>query len=293
MHSLKKHIPWWLKITSKIVLSRLPIQYRLWKRMRLFEHGYMDTPSYAYSVFMQHFTRTKMKPGFVCLELGPGDTLYSALIGKATGAGKIFLVDTACDASRDMKGYKAMCDFLLKRGHCFSVDLNSYDNMMKSCNARYLTCGLCSLRVIPDDSVDFAFSQAVFEHIRKGDFVPTLKELCRVMKPNAYASHVVDLRDHLGGALNNLRFSNKLWESDFFANSGFYTNRITYSEMIHAFEMVGFQYEVVDKKTWKELPIAEHNLHADFRRLPLHDLAVASFTVVLTPHGRRGKLQVP
>jgi len=44
-------------------------------------------------------------------------------------------------------------------------------------------------------------------------------------------SHRVDLRDHFGSALNNLRFSDKKWELDWIANSGFYTNRIRLQEM--------------------------------------------------------------
>ena len=57
-------------------------------------------------------------------------------------------------------------------------------------------------------------------------------------------SHQIDLRDHLGGGLNNLRFSDSLWESNFFVKSGFYTNRISFDKMISIFENISFKYEI-------------------------------------------------
>ena len=243
----------------------------------------MNIPAYAYSVFTEHLNRASVMPGFTVLELGPGDTLNSALIGKAFGADKIFLVDTDCNACRDMDSYRAMYNFLVEQGFTCCADLSSYEGMMKSCNACYLTCGLRSLREIPSNSIDFVFSQAVLEHIRKKDFIPTLMELHRIMKPGARGSHNVDLKDHLGGSLNNLRFSETLWESDFFAKSGFYTNRIRFSEMLRSFEKTGFRHYIVDKKTWNDMPIKIGELNADFQGLPIRDLIVASFTVVLTP----------
>lgn len=95
-------------------------------------------------------------------------------------------------------------------------------------------------------SIDFIWSQAVLEHIRKSEFLDTMLELHRILRPNGVCSHVVDLKDHLGGALNNLRFSEKLWESNFMASSGFYTNRIRYSEMLDIFHQAGFSVEVVN-----------------------------------------------
>ena len=41
-----------------------------------------------------------------------------------------------------------------------------------------------------------------------------------MIRPGGLCSHVVDLKDHLGGALNNLRFSQRVWESRTMAGSG-------------------------------------------------------------------------
>ncbi len=44
-------LPWWGRIATKIVLARVPVGYRLWKRLHVFELGAMDKPTYAYGVF--------------------------------------------------------------------------------------------------------------------------------------------------------------------------------------------------------------------------------------------------
>jgi len=48
----------------------------------------------------------------------------------------------------------------------------------------------------------------------------TMNEYCRVLSSDGIASHRIDLKDHLGGSLNNLCFSVRVWESDFSFNQG-------------------------------------------------------------------------
>lgn len=279
---LKKILPWWLKIAAKLTLSRLPVQYKQWKKIHLFQHGSMISAQHAYSVFMKHFQLTPVEGDFVCLELGPGDTLFSCIIAKALGSSRTIFVDVGNFASHDMRLYKAMYDFLTKKGYDFKIDLTDFDNMMNSCHAVYLTSGLNSLKKISDHSIDLSFSQAVLEHIRAKEFLPTLKELRRILSPTGSSSHEIDLRDHLGGGLNNLRFSDLLWESDFFTRSGFYTNRIRYEEMMNLFEKTGFRVKLIDMSKWEKIPIARHKLNKKFRYLSEQDLIIAGVTVMLT-----------
>lgn len=44
---VKGRLPWWSRIAAKIVLSRLPAGYGLWRRIGLFRHGEMDRTGYA------------------------------------------------------------------------------------------------------------------------------------------------------------------------------------------------------------------------------------------------------
>ena len=62
---------------------------------------------------------------------------------------------------------------------------------------------------LPTNSVDFCLSNAVLEHVPKRDLALVAAELFRVLNRNGICVHRVDLKDHLGGGLNNLRFSGR------------------------------------------------------------------------------------
>ena len=291
---LKTAIPWWAKIAAKLLLSRIPLPYSLWKRLSLFEQGAMERPQYAYNVFRRHFDRAGAHfaiENFVALELGPGDTLYSALIARAFNATRTHLVDEGDFATRNLDRYEAMDRYLSQQGRPIAVTrpLSSLDRLLAECGASYHTGGLASLRAIPDDSVDFIWSQAVLEHVRKADFLETMREMHRVLGTQGVCSHRIDLTDHLGGSLNNLRFSDRTWESAFFSSSGFYTNRIRYSEMLRLFDEAGFDVQLCGIDRWPTLPIARRNLAAPFKDLPEEDLRVLGFDVILRPVPRTPK----
>jgi SAM-dependent methyltransferase len=281
LNRLKKTIPWWAKIPAKLVLARLPVRYGLWKRLGIFRHGRMDTLDYAMRVFRSHFEAGKLDRGFTCLELGPGDSLVSALVAFAHGARRIYLVDAGTFASQDVSFYHDMVAKLETHGYRVPATFDSVEEMLKQCGAQYFTNGLNGLRSIPFGSVDFIWSQSVLEHVWKREFQETVSEWSRVLKPEGFGSHHVDLKDHLNYALNNLRFPESVWESSLFRTSGFYTNRIRFSEMLHIFEKCGFAARVSAKTCWQQMPTPRSRLHNHFRELPDDDLLVSSFAVVL------------
>jgi predicted SAM-dependent methyltransferase len=283
---MKQFLPWWSKIAAKLLLSRLPIKYQFWKKLALFEHGYMDRPSYAYEIFKQHFDRVGgLKEGFVSLELGPGDSLVSVMISRAFGGSDSCLVDVGAFANRDLQLYRNMSCFLAAKGlpTVETNTFNSIEEMLLAYGADYKTSGLSSLREIPDQSVDFIWSSAVIEHIRRAEFLEIMQELRRIIRSNGVCSHQIDLRDHLGGALNNLRFSHTIWESDFMARSGFYTNRIRYSEMLEVFQKAGFSVEVTHVNRWNNLPTPRGKLHKNFQNFSEEELCILDFSVILKP----------
>ena len=297
--NLKIFIPWQAKIAAKLVLSRLPLNYKFWKRLGLFVHGHMEQLEYAHGVFRKHFDRVafgRKEDGFVALELGPGDSLFSALLASAFGSSLTYLVDVGSYAKREMAPYRAMLDYLVNNGFPVSglSSISSLNELLEACNARYEVGGLASLRKIPDRSVDFIWSQAVSEHIRKDAFLDTMRELRRVLQNDGVSSHCVDFKDHLGGALNNLRFPKLLWEQDAIANAGFYTNRIRYSEMIQLFQQAGFDVEVLEVKRWEGLPTPRSRLAAEFQHWDDEELRISGFDAVLRPRpDRTGGGNVP
>lgn len=283
-------IPWQAKIAIKLLLSRIPVNYRIWRKLGIFKHGTMTQPEYAFGVFKTHFerafpNRTSFKANFAALEIGPGDSLFSALIARSFGFSRTYLIDSDAFASRELEHYRRMADFLLERGlpAAMSAEPATIEAMLSEVNAIYLTNGLQSLKSLPNSSVDFVWSQAVLEHIRLSEFLDTMKELRRILTAEGIASHRVDLMDHLAGALNNLRFSQGVWESEIMAGSGFYTNRIRYGTMLRLFEEAGFAPEVVQVTRWDEIPTPPHKIAPMFRNIPSEELRIKAFDVILRP----------
>ena len=296
MMRVKKAVPWWLKIGAKIMLARLPIPYTFWKQLGLFEHGDMNQPQRALEVFLEH-ARTadvldregsvpqlkRQGNEFVVLELGPGDSLFTAVIAKSLGVSRTWLMDAGSFATTAIQPYTALIGYLRQQGLAMALQASPQTlmDLLKECCAEYLTDGVRSLAQLPPNSVDYCFSNAVLEHIPKGDFALLAAELFRVMKPDGVSVHRVDLRDHLGGGLNNLRFTEATWEGNLFRKSGFYTNRIRFGEMIALFEQAGFDCRLPRVVRWDALPTPRARLDDVFRHLPDEDLLVSVFDVVL------------
>ena len=101
---------WWLKIAAKVILHRLPVSYRIWQKLGVFKAGAMARPEYALNTVLtcagtgQVLKDAHRIPTFVVpsgtqdygvLELGPGDSLFTALISMAMGASRTWMVDSS------------------------------------------------------------------------------------------------------------------------------------------------------------------------------------------------------
>ena len=296
VNRMRKSISCWMRITIKIVLARLPIPYGFWKRLRIFEHRDMNQPQRALDNFLEHavmavvldmksqLPQLKVKgDGFTVLELGAGDSLFSAVVARLLGSLRSWLVDVGAYAATYMAAYVGLFNLLRYKGLALPLDTEPMvlADVLKACGGKYLTQGVGSLAQVPKASIDFCFSNAVLEHIPKGDFNKLADELLRILKPNGVCVHRVDLKDHLGGGLNNLRFSEAMWEGALFRNSGFYTNRIRFGEMVALFEAVGFECSLPRIVRWEKLPLSRLELDASFRQFPEEDLLVSGFDIVL------------
>lgn len=275
-----------IKIIIKIIINRLPIPYSVWKFLGLFKHGKMDSCEYAIKIFNLHYSRAyenSEKKNITILELGPGDSIASALIGYAYGVSNTYLVDIDNFASKNINFYKRLSKKLksLKLTQPNISEAKSLKDILNSTNSNYLTNGLISLRSIKSNSVDFVWSHSVLEHIRKKDFLDIQIELKRILKPNGYISHNIDFQDHLDHGLNNLRFSEKLWESELFISGGFYTNRIPAKAMHSIFKKVGFTVVKESFGKWSKLPILRKNMHKEFNIYSDHELLNRTSNVLL------------
>jgi SAM-dependent methyltransferase len=279
-------VPWQLKIAAKIILARLPLPYHTWAKIGLFKQGGMDRPDYALRTFRLHFDVApfaRKTDHFVALEFGPGDSLCSALIARTFGASRTYLVDVESCASKHVDVYRRVEAHLRQLGmyppnldHCKNIA-----DVAEACGAEYMTDGLASLRKIPSASVDFVWSNAVLPYVRRKEFVPVIQELRRIQRSDGIGSHRIPIMDIIGGKLNDLRFSARVWESSLMAKSRFYTNRLRYLELLQRFKEVGFEPEVVRKKRWKALPTPRQKMAKEFAALSEEDLQVCEFDVLL------------
>jgi SAM-dependent methyltransferase len=279
-------VPWQLKIAAKIVLARLPLPYRSWEKIGLFKQGGMERPDYALRVFRRHFDAGRLTgraDNFVALELGPGDSLCSALIARTFGATRTFLVDVEPCASTNLAVYRRMESHLRQLGLCPpNLDhCKGMGDVAEACSMEYLTEGLKSLRTIATASVDFVWSHAVLPYVRRAEFLPVMQELRRIQRPDGIGSHCIPIRDIIGGKLNDLRFSKRIWESPLMANSRFYTNRLRHLELLGLFRQAGFKPEIVREILWKTLPTPRRKMAKEFALLAEEDLQVSEFDVRL------------
>jgi SAM-dependent methyltransferase len=277
-------IPWWGKIAAKLILARLLPTYALRRRFNIFIHSHRrpdeaEAPHLGL-FFDRHRALTGEAPQAM-LELGPGDSLAHALHAAARGCTATWLVDVGDFAHSDMARYAAAAKAVQANNSALSVDLSSRGAMLESLGARYLTAGLESLRTMPDNAVDIVVSFAVLEHVRRADFADVLAQTFRVLRPGGTAHHWIDLADHLGGALNNLRLPDAVWEHDVMAGSGFYTNRLRASEILTHMREAGFEAAVARRNTWPTPPTPRSAMAAPFRLMSDDELSTSAIEVLL------------
>jgi hypothetical protein len=280
--------PWWAKGALKLTISKLPVGYPILRSLSLTRHGGMERPAWAYETFHKHYDTAEFHRrtgGFTLLEIGPGDSLFTALIAKAHGASRIHLVDVGRFANSDLALYRAMASFLKERG--LSVpDISSarnIDDVLAACNATYSTDGLEAMKRLSDHSIDFIFSNSVLQHVWRDQFTEMAGTLRRVLDPQGCCVHSIDFRDMLGKSLNHLRFSESVWESKSFRQSGFYTNRLRLSEMRQAFVAAGFDVELVEVNRWPDVPLRRRSMSLPYREMPDDELRVATVRLILRP----------
>ena len=278
---------WRFRIIVKILISRLPLDYKYWSSIGLFRHGAMDDLHYAWRVLNIHTKDIGNKNLWKGLEIGPGDSLLSAFLAPALGARSLTMVDSGDFAHKNEKKYCRQISQFLKKfpDKVLPEILNNYgvDRMLSSVGGSYYTHGITSLKELKSSSYDLIYSQAVLEHVRHDEFESTMQECFRLLKSDGVMSHEIDFKDHLGGGLNNMRFSTKMWEKDWFAaGSGFYTNRLRMPEIISICEKVGFLVEVRNFLCWDVSQIKRKHLAKEFNNLTDYDLSISKAHLIMT-----------
>ncbi len=286
-------IPWQLKLGLKITLATMPFSYRFLSKLGIFKHGDLaQSLSSLYKGFNEQIQFYKNEYGRApryCLELGPGDSLGHVILANAYGCEGMWLNDVGDFATTEPEHYREFSEYIIKQQFQrqeVGAAIKNFErkSVLKETNSIYGTEGLKSLKSIPSDQIDFSCSNAVWEHISRDEFKEHMHELYRVHKSNSVSRHYVDLHDHLGGALNNLRFSPQSWEGNAVHRAGFYTNRLTMKEMVQYAQEAGFDVSLPIVNKWKSLPTEKSKMHKFFHDKSEEELNVCTFLIVLRKH---------
>lgn len=219
----------------------------------------------------------------VC-EIGPGEYLTHAALLYQLGVAGSYLLDIEDLASSPTK-VVVSAEVGLKDNGWRKQRLPKFDNnekwntYLRKINCSYNINGLDGYKEIENNSVDFIFSDAVFEHIRKNIFVDTIKEMYRFSKMGGVSYHIVDLRDHMGGGKNHLRFKEAEWEDEIHYRMDNYTNRLTCAEICKICEDVGFREIVVNRSFYNSMPLKRNDLTDSFKQMDEEEIMTKSFTI--------------
>ena len=231
----------------------------------------MESFDYSKRIFEGHFKDMKKFNAIsnpLILEIGPGDSLFSMIFSRKYSKNKFFFLDVDDFANKDVRFYKDLIRKLIKDDYLKNFDIKdnfSFDELLSFSNAKYMTSGLIDFKKLKSESIDYIFSHSVLEHVRLYELEELISQMYRVIKPGGLISHNINYKDHLSESLNNLRFSEKIWESDLLANSGFYTNRVPAIKMHRLFKNIGFQIIKENFGSWNELPIPRSKISDDFK----------------------------
>ncbi len=222
----------------------------------------------------------------VC-EMGPGSFLDNAYMAYRLGASRIAMLDIEDLADADLPYQPDERDSLPEDGVSGLRDLPLPDagetrrSYLTKLNADYRTDALEGYKALPDNSVDYVFSNVVVQHIRKRIFLSTWEQVYRFMRPGGVMYHTIDFKDMIGGKKNHLRFSSADWEDECHYRMPMYTNRIQFSEMCEVFEKIGFSVVKAEKSYFKEIPCLRTRLAKEFKNISDEDLMTEGAWIVL------------
>lgn len=282
--------PWWAKLGLKLGLAALGISGARARALGLAEPSFtvLDPDRLLGSprAWATQAGALLGRPPRTLLEVGPGRMVVRAPALAALGYTRIWYLDTADSAPRDVAPYRATAAIATAAG-LTPPDLTTAvdrDDILARCGATLLIGGAEALDVVPDGSVDLVVSEVALEHVRREAMAPLLRAMRRVTAPDGVGLHGVEFHDHLGGGLQHLRFSDRFWARKLVGRAGLYVNRLGLSAVIAAFEDAGFAVAVPQALVWPERPAGPARPHADARR-PADDDRVCHAELVVRPSG--------
>jgi hypothetical protein len=244
---IKQRIPWPIKFAVKLLLGAARVDYRRLKRAGVVEHGRMEDAGFASDIFEQHVGVPMRARGLAAggrlLEIGPGDSVATGVLGRAFGFDAVTLIDAGRFADLAPGALRRLFAALGAAAPALADGAGESEALaaLQVRGIDYLTDGVRSLAALPGGSVRYAFSNTVLQHVHRSDLPALVAELGRVHEPGGFASHSAVLTDHFSGGFMNHALPAWFMESALVKRAHLYTNRVPPLEYVRLFESAGFE----------------------------------------------------
>jgi hypothetical protein len=243
---MKQTIPWPIKFSIKLVLGAARVDYRLLKRAHIVEHGRMEDADFSTEIFTRHVLEPgrefAVAPGGLLLELGPGDSVATAIHARAAGFSAAEMVDVGSFADLRPAALRQLFSALGAECPQIADDATPAQviEILAAAGIRYRTGGLDSLQAIATGSIRYSFSNTVLQHVYRADLPALIAHLGRVHSSHSFASHSVNYSDHFSGGFWHHKFPDWFMESGLVKRAHLYTNRVMPLRYLELFEGAGF-----------------------------------------------------
>lgn len=243
---MKRLLPWPVKFVTKLALGTAGVDYKRLKRAGLVEFGRMEDAQFASEIFNLHvlapLQEWHIAPGGTLLEVGPGDSVASGILGRAAGFSAVELIDAGGFADLRPAALERLfaslgAESLRLTGTASEAEVLT---RLQEVGITYHTQGVRSLRLLAAGSVTYSFSNTVLQHVYRDELCGLVQELGRVHAAGSHTSHSVNFTDHFSGGFVNQSLPAWFMESRLVKRANLYTNRISAAPLLEMFESAGF-----------------------------------------------------
>lgn len=242
---LKQSIPWPIKFGIKLMLGAARVDYRLLKRAGIVEHGRMEHADFSTEIFDLHVKgpsrECNVPPAGTLLELGPGDSVATGVLGRAAGFAAVELVDAGCFADLRPEALTRLFTSLGAEPPRLEKQASPAEILaqLRNRGINYRIAGAQSLRDIAEGSIAHSFSNTVLQHVYRAELPDIVKQLGRVHARGSIGSHSVNFTDHFSGGFVNHKLPDWMMESSLVKRGNLYTNRVSSAQFLELFAAAG------------------------------------------------------
>ena len=247
----KNLLKFYLFFLLKILVYSLPLKYSF-RKIFFGRNGLMDDLNYCKSIFNQHVLKIKKNSSVKnILEIGPGDSCYSALLALRNDFKNITLIDKDSDQLLStLKNLKEMGIKIKKINSYGNLNVFSFNEKKKSIKVYILKEDFKNIPSIKLPSNDIIFSNAVLQHLDKNQLINLLEFCEKVSSNKTIHSHQIRFTDHITGAnqyFDHYKVPKIIWESKLLKKFPFWTNRFNFNKFSKIFNSFGLK-ELKTKK---------------------------------------------